>query len=75
MSYEPIDDLQNVTEEALRLAMEPFDVLCEAEGHEFEHGMCVDCGEVDEDYDPTPHGAHLVTDWTDSPSYVGMVTA
>lgn len=46
--------------------------ICESEGHEFSFGTCIDCGETDEDYDPTPYGAEMVTDWADSLSYKGM---
>jgi hypothetical protein len=49
--------------------------ICDSEGHEFNFGVCIDCEHVDADYDPTPHGAELVTDWADSPSYKGLEQA
>ena len=62
MSWEPIDDLPEETH-----PMEEPSV-CDIDGHEFNFGLC-DCGEVSEDYDPTPYGAELVTDPYYSPSY------
>jgi hypothetical protein len=67
MSWEPIDDLPEDTS-ALQAAMEPFEE-CD---HEFNFGICIDCEEEDPDYDPTPYGVELVTDWADAPSNKGL---
>lgn len=52
---------------------EPSSLICELEGHDFEHGpRCLDCDAVNPDYDPTPHGAELVTDPVDAVDYAGI---
>lgn len=49
--------------------------ICDSEGHEFNFGVCIDCDATGEDYDPTPHGAELVSDPADLPSYKALVAA
>jgi hypothetical protein len=54
-------------DEELQAAMEPFEE-CE---HEYVGGRCLDCDDIDEDFDPTPYGALI--DSVDALSYRGLV--
>lgn len=37
----------------MQLPFAPAAPTCETDGHEYDFGICLDCGGVDEDFDPT----------------------
>jgi hypothetical protein len=48
---------------------QPEPSICDTDGHEYNFGVCVDCEDIDETYDPTPDTREQITAGYVNPSY------